>query len=177
MKLSEAFPSRYLAAEDIEDDDRTLTITDARAEVMGEGIKAQNKIILSFKEERKELVCNKTNANTISKIHGDDTDDWIGKQITLYATEVEYGGETMLGIRVRLKPAKKAGNEQRLASTSNAKTAFAKFKELWPDDDEATQKQKMRDRIHTQFGGMTAKDLTPDDWERLEMELDAEILL
>ncbi len=49
------------------------------------------------------MVCNKTNANTITKLYGDDTDAWIGKPITLCAREVEFQGEMVLAIRVSLK--------------------------------------------------------------------------
>ena len=37
-------------------------------------------------------------------MYGDDTDMWIGKAITMYATEVEFGGKMVMGIRVRMQP-------------------------------------------------------------------------
>jgi hypothetical protein len=170
MKLSDAFPSKYLTAEDIEEGDRTLTITAARGEVLGEGAKASNKIIISFREEKKELVCNKTNANPIAKIHGDDTDDWIGKQITLYATEVEYGGEVTLGIRVRLRaPAASA----KAKAGPNAASCFTKFREMNPDMSLDDQKKAMRDLVAANFQGRTSDQLEPKDWAELDRHLDS----
>jgi len=107
MKLSEAFPSNFLKASDITDDVMTVTIKDAAVEQMGKGKDAENKLILSFRGMEKKLVCNKTNAATISKVIGsDDTDDWIGQRINLVVREVEFQGDITMGIRVSLqKPA------------------------------------------------------------------------
>jgi hypothetical protein len=172
MKLSDAFPSKYLTAEDIEDGDRTLTITSARAEVLGEGPKASNKIILAFREEKKELVCNKTNANTIAKIHGDDTDDWIGKPITLYATEVEFGGEVTLGIRVRLRaPAAAAKSAPTIGNVSMA-DLLTRFKELYPDMEDGMLKDKFKERVQGKFGKTV---LTADERLAFDEELQADI--
>jgi hypothetical protein len=104
-KLSEMFPSKYLKPTDIEDEDAALTIKSIKAEEVGQ--ERDNKYVLYFKEIDKGLVMNKTNTQTIAKVlKSDDTDEWIGKQITLYATEVEFKGESILGIRVRLKAPK-----------------------------------------------------------------------
>jgi hypothetical protein len=184
MKLSDAFPSKYLTAEDIEDGDRTLTITSARAEVLGEGPKASNKIILAFREEKKELVCNKTNANTIAKIHGDDTDDWIGKPITLYATEVEFGGEVTLGIRVRLRSPKPAaaaaGPFKSVGDGVTPRDLLTKFAELTrmsnPDATDDDIKKGLRERIAADFDGKDIRQLGQENINALALALDAEIL-
>lgn len=111
MKLNDAFPSHYLKADDLEDGDMTVTIRDDSpvewAEFTQKGKPTpDNKPVLFFKQPRdaKALVLNKTNWKTISEVLGsDETEDWAGKQITLYATEVESFGETVLAVRVRLK--------------------------------------------------------------------------
>lgn len=114
-KVSEMNPSKYLKAEadcvdpDGDPADLHLTITEVRQETVGMGAQADKKWVLYFKEVDKGLVLNKTNTKAIAKLHGDDTDDWEGKRITLYQTEVEYQGETMLGIRVRLTAPKAKG--------------------------------------------------------------------
>ena len=60
------------------------------------------KPVVYFRGKEKGLVLNKTNANKITTLLGsDDTDNWEGRQIRLYATEVRFGGETMEGIRVK----------------------------------------------------------------------------
>lgn len=103
-KLSDAFPSKYLTAADFEDGDVTVTIIGAEIETVGQGADASQKIIIKLKGFKKDFVCNKVNANTIAKVTGsDDTDDWIGKRVTIGASEVEFKGDMVMSIRVRLK--------------------------------------------------------------------------
>jgi hypothetical protein len=49
------------------------------------------------------MVMNKTNAKLIASHYGDDTDNWTGKEITLYPTTCQAFGETVPCIRVRGK--------------------------------------------------------------------------
>jgi len=102
MKLNEAFPSNFLKAADLDDKDVTVTIESVTLETIDKDEKDQ-KLIIAFKGKSKKLVCNKTNAKTIEKLYGDDTDGWIGKKITLTPREVEFQGETVWAIRVSLK--------------------------------------------------------------------------
>lgn len=68
------------------------------------------KYVLYFKETKKGLVLNKTNVKRIIKIAGsDDTDDWKGKTICLYAEKVKAFGETHDAVRVSA-PIKGAAN-------------------------------------------------------------------
>jgi hypothetical protein len=108
-KVSELFPSKWLKASDFEDGDATLTIREVGQETLGQGKDAVVKFVLFFEEEDRGLVLNKTNVNVIAKLHGDDTDDWIGKQVTLYATEVQFQSEMVEAIRVRTKPPRRPG--------------------------------------------------------------------
>jgi hypothetical protein len=62
----------------------------------------QNKPLVSFQEAKKPFVANATNCKTIASICGsNNTKDWIGKRITLYATETSAFGEMVECIRVR----------------------------------------------------------------------------
>lgn len=106
MKVSQAFPSNFLKADDLNGQSVTVTIASADLESIGQGRDAEDKLVLKFQGKQKGMICNKTNASTITKLYGDDTDAWIGQRITLVAREVEYGGEMVLGLRVSLnKPA------------------------------------------------------------------------
>lgn len=109
MKKHEAFPSRYLAASDFEED-QTLTI-DRWSLTDFDGDKGkEQKVILYFAETDKGLVLNKTNWGSIEKVTGsEDTDDWIGKQVTFYATQVPFGAEMVWSIRVREPKPKSSG--------------------------------------------------------------------
>jgi hypothetical protein len=100
----------YLKGEDLADiDDITLTIEGVEIKQFDDGTK---KAVISFGGTDKRLVVNKTNALMINEVAGSrDTDHWIGKQITLYGTKVEYGGKLTDGIRVRPPQRKGSGKK------------------------------------------------------------------
>jgi hypothetical protein len=103
MKVSQAFPSNFLKADDLQGRPAIVTIETAELEEIGQGRDKEQKLILGFRGKSKKLVCNKTNANTIAKLYGDDTDGWIGQRITIMPREVEFQGEMVLAIRVSLQ--------------------------------------------------------------------------
>lgn len=121
MKLNEAFPSKYLTAADIEESgDLTVTIKTVEMVEMGQGADKERKLLLMFKGMDKGLVCNKTNATTISKVLGtDDTDEWEGQRIILKAMEVSFGNEMKMAIRVGLKKPAPAGAKPTQPHTVN----------------------------------------------------------
>ena len=102
--IDDAFPSKYLKASDLpEEGTLPATIEDVAMEEIGKN--REKKPIIRFEELDKALVCNKTNCNTIAKITGSRRfKDWVGKMIHLYRVEVEFQGEMIESIRVRLKP-------------------------------------------------------------------------
>lgn len=109
MKVSDAFPSKYLKAGDLPEGKIIgVTIEDVTMEELGQGADKQKKLIISFIGKEKTFVCNKTNANTITRLYGDDTDEWIGKAIGIYSTEVQFGAEMVDSIRVSTKVPKAA---------------------------------------------------------------------
>lgn len=101
-------PSSSLKAADLEGSEWTLTIKSYEAKEFEQtdnktGRKYnQTKPILSFHETEKTLVANKTNLNSIAYAYGKEMDDWIGKQVTLFPTMVEFGGNMVEAIRVRV---------------------------------------------------------------------------
>lgn len=100
------YPSKYVGSHDIKDkiDDITITISGVSVQelVMVGGVK-DHKPVLTFSDASKDLVLNKTNAGIIADLHGSDTDNWTGKQITIYATTTRFGRETVPCIRIREK--------------------------------------------------------------------------
>ena|SRR5215813_6190089 len=111
MHINKMITSAYLRAADIETDSLTLTIDDLRQEEVGQ--QKDLKYVLYFSEVTKGLVLNATNINTIGKLHGNETDDWIGKPITLFVTTVNMNGESKEAIRVSPRPAR--GQQQQPA--------------------------------------------------------------
>jgi len=101
VKIGDAFPSKYLKADDA-GQEITLTITQVLMEEMEnrEG-ETETKPVIFFKELKKGMVLNKTNFASIAFQCGDDTDAWSGKMITLYAPMVSAFGETKPALRVK----------------------------------------------------------------------------
>jgi hypothetical protein len=103
MNLSQAYPSRYLAADDLQGRSVTVTIASVKLEEIGQGADKDTKLVLTFSGKSKALVCNKTNAKTIGKLWGEETDNWVGKPIIIAAREVEFQGNMVWAIRVSLQ--------------------------------------------------------------------------
>jgi len=79
-----------------------VTIESAPLEVLKnpEG-KEQHKTVLYFKGAKKALPLNVSNWDAVAEICGEDTDDWSGGKIELYATKTHMGGKVVDCIRVR----------------------------------------------------------------------------
>lgn len=104
MKANDIFSSKYLNASDLRGRDVTVTIDRVEVEKMPNS--GEKKPALYFRGKDKGLLVNKTNFNTIAEVLGaDDTDDWEGKQITLYPTETDFQGKMVDCIRVRRRKA------------------------------------------------------------------------
>jgi hypothetical protein len=76
----------------------------------------QDKLVISFKERIKSLVCNPTNYDAISDIAGtDETENWPGVRLELFADKVQFRRELVNTVRVRKPPQAQqqvAGNGQ-----------------------------------------------------------------
>jgi hypothetical protein len=106
--VSDAFPSDWLKAADLKGRERALVIKSADMQDIGQGADASRKLVIYFERQEKGLVLNKTNANTISAMYGDDTDDWIGGEIILFPTTADFQGRRVDAIRVKIPPRKPA---------------------------------------------------------------------
>lgn len=104
MKLSELHPSRYLAADDLDGDTPAVISRIVFESMKKKDGKEEEKPVIFFKGVQKGMVLNKTNATRIGQMHGDETDQWIGKKITLTVESVDAFGETKWAIRVKATP-------------------------------------------------------------------------
>src|SRR5262245_13360649 len=94
------FPSNYLKASDLAGKERQVTITHIETRTFENDTK--RKPVALFKETgARGLVLNKTNFVTLAAIHGDNSDNWAGKEITIYPDFTSYQGKPIETIRIR----------------------------------------------------------------------------
>lgn len=98
--INDAFPSKYLKAGDLHGQEPIVTID--RVEFEAVGRTREMKAVVYFVGKDKGLVLNKTNATKIANLAGTmETDEWHGHRIRLFATETEFGGDTVDCIRIK----------------------------------------------------------------------------
>lgn len=114
MNIYEAFPSSYIKAADLKGRRVALTMKDVSIESMGD----ERKPVLHFQGTDKGLVLNKTNASVIAEMYGPETESWIGKKITVYASRVEFQGRIVDGIRVHLETPAEVDTQAPLAQAA-----------------------------------------------------------
>lgn len=101
MQIDQAFPSKYITAADLKGQPHKLTMGAVDMVDVGRGDDVEMKPLLHFVGKQKGLVLNKTNANCIASMHGQDTDFWAGKEITIIPTQTDFGGNIVPCIRVQ----------------------------------------------------------------------------
>lgn len=117
MRMSAAFPSEFLKAADL--DGRQVPVVADRVEMQKVG--DDNKPVLYFAGKEKGLVLNKTNANMIATVYGDEMDDWQGAELILYETKVQFQNQMVDAIRVKIPPRKPVRQAAPARSTINDK--------------------------------------------------------
>lgn len=110
------FPNLYVCAADLIEAEKrtnrngvTLTISKVVQEELQSERGKQKKAIIYFREmeqrtdggENKRLVLNKTNMRTIARLYGYETNDWIGKPVTLFPSTCEVAGQVTDCVRVK----------------------------------------------------------------------------
>ncbi len=105
------FPAEYLSAAWLKGRDVTFTIVRVEQDDLKTDRGTEKKPVVRFAEldERRQQdktvprawVLNKTNAKTIARLYGNETNDWIGKRITLYPTTCTAFKDVVDCIRVR----------------------------------------------------------------------------
>lgn len=84
--------------------DIVLTIKSAGQEmVTGNNGKKEEKLVIHFMENGvKPMICNRTNAKVITKLHKTPyIEQWTGKKIQLYSSRITAFGEEVDALRVR----------------------------------------------------------------------------
>jgi hypothetical protein len=101
MRIGAAFPSKYLKASDLQGVEVTVFIDHVAMEDINKG---EMKPVIYFRGKKKGVVLNKTNSRKIEAAYGDETDEWSGQPIILYEAEVDFQGDTVQAIRVKIPP-------------------------------------------------------------------------
>lgn len=130
MDVRLLFPNEYVSAADLIEAQRkngrtgvALTIASVAVETLKTTKGSERKPIVHFQEmldrqragkgPEKKLVLNKTNARSIAKLYGYETNDWVGKKITLFPTQCDAFGETVDCVRVMIDKALRPTEAQR----------------------------------------------------------------
>ena len=117
MRVSDAFPSKFLKADDLQGRTVKLTIDHVEMDEVGD----DRKPIVYFQDAKKGLVLNVTNARAIAALAGDEMSTWGDMPIELFSTPVSFQGRTVDAIRVRpLDPAHAKKTAPAATSTPNA---------------------------------------------------------
>ena len=100
MQKNVALPSKYLNGSDVGAQLFKLVIKSISMETMEND--GASKPVMYFTEAVKGMVINSTNWDNMSMVFGDESDNWIGKQIEMYteATRTPNGQPTR-GVRIR----------------------------------------------------------------------------
>ena len=104
MRMSSAFPSKYLKAADLQDRHITVTMSHVSMEKIAMDSE-EVKPVLYFEGKSKGLVLNKTNSETIARVYGDESDQWLGKPIILYSAMVQFKSEMVEAVRIKIPKA------------------------------------------------------------------------
>lgn len=118
MDINEAFPSAYLKAADLRGQTVTVTIADCKMELLGE----DKKPVLYLANKDKAMVLNKTNSMALSSAFGPNTTNWVGQKIELFSMPVQFQGQIVDGLRVRVPVGAKQDFQAPAAQAKPAET-------------------------------------------------------
>jgi hypothetical protein len=100
MNARETYGSKFLRVTDLKTKRVVTRIQAVRVEEFARDGKTDAKLVVTLKGFDKDLVLNKTNADVLMDLYGDETDGWLGKTITLQQAKVRFRGETTPCIRI-----------------------------------------------------------------------------
>jgi hypothetical protein len=110
MNANEYLKSRFLKQSDFPEPEHVQISRFEETDVAKPGERPELKPVVWFAGHDRPLVLNSTNLRRIIKSFGDETDQWIGRELEIFVDDnVEYAGQIVGGLRVRpiLKKPKK----------------------------------------------------------------------
>lgn len=123
----------YLGSHNLEEGEEML-LTIARFEGE-EKVKTadgeKTSMVLYFEEDKQKMILNITNGTTLASLYGSHPEDWIGKQIQVYAASVKAFGKVQDALRIRdFKPKQDVNLSQCIEMLKTAST-LAELKTMW----------------------------------------------
>ena len=119
VSKSDVFKSRYTKAADLKDGPVVGKIRLAALETLrGYNGTEEEKVVVYFGKKLKPLILNRTNWDAIADIAGDESDDWAGTEVELYATTAGLRSKQVECVRVR-KPDAKAAPKKKAPPTDD----------------------------------------------------------
>lgn len=98
------YDNKFIGVWNLEGKDVTVTISRVTPGEVGYGKNKEKKPLVYFRGRNGDsppLPLNKTNKAAIVGMYGNETDNWIGKKITLYPSKASVNGREVDAIRVR----------------------------------------------------------------------------
>lgn len=102
MNINEMIESKYLKQSDVPDPVIVTIHSLKKVNVARDDEDPDYRWTVKFAEFPKPMVLNVTNIRRCAKAHGNDNEDWLGKQMELYTDpDIEFGGNIVGGLRLR----------------------------------------------------------------------------
>ena len=101
MHFELLFPSKYLKAADLLGKEQIVKIKSVSKDtIFSANGKSEECPVLAVEGTPKLWVLNRTNAKRISKMHGTEVTNWVGKEVTVRPETTRFGPEQVECIRV-----------------------------------------------------------------------------
>lgn len=91
----------------------------------------KEKQVLYFKEDVPKMILNITNGNVLTMLYGSHPEQWIGKQIQIYAASVKAFGKVQDALRIRDFVPKIAVDVEAYAAKLAKATTLEELKKIW----------------------------------------------
>jgi hypothetical protein len=103
-RVSDVYSGEYVTAAQLQGRRATAQIVQVETEPVGQ--EQQLKLVLTLKNADgrmwpKRVVLNKTNSLILASAYGDETNDWAGRNIEIWAEPVQFQGRIVQGVKIQ----------------------------------------------------------------------------
>lgn len=101
LTFDQLYPGTFIKAGEMHGKPVTLTIKSvAQESIEGDDGTEKLKVVITFVEIGRKWIANKTNGLRLRAMFGNDSDDWIGKRVTIFP---EHNSMSESGFAIRVK--------------------------------------------------------------------------